>query len=1045
MDRVIEGYNRAAAAAAAATARGRADSHGAEEDEDRLEQTARTSILALAHAALKRPPSAGNSASPSSATAGFDLRAVFNSLGGAPAGDTAVLRAEDLQAALLRLCREDSRTSSAATAAVPSVGVSDTAAARVAARVVGTSEGVDYRRFEDWIMPPRGFEEVRCVLIELVEEGSALGLTAAELFLQLDDGAQHEGIGSRELRKGLASLSVHLTETEVEMVMSNAGSCSTGGGIDERDQSGKDRLIMTLQEFSALVQNPFEQRQRAIPVTVTGSAARAFEAHKSPQGAELSNARRHTNNTDSAAAAEDGDGCVTPDSLAPRMSLSELQVLDDGKDSGGGSVYAGGPATSNSTAAHVEAFGRVAADVQAVLATAVSGSGTGRSGPGTGGQDGCSSSTGGKRGGQGGSNSKDRKPPVPSPNSSAGPAAMEACATDSRNRVGVADRNPGEEEGKKEKKEEEGKQGGEEEESTSQTPTRSRVSTVASRSAPFPRAGVITPPFGPARSPSEPLHPTRASRERLEAALEGLDLKERLRPTTTVGGDNADSGRDHPTSSLGARRRSSHRNAGGLLGEGAGGEARQASSQRRASSVGGRRRRSRTSSSVAKVAVGTAASPAAFSSRRLASVVVGGGVGSSNRRPVAGRRRIATGVDEKGSRADRLSGSRSGAAGSEQRQQQLLGEVVDLTAAEGVRKPEYDGGSEGAPEVIGGLRTKVAELELAEHLLRCELDGARADLVSERRLAEEEAQREAARAKERERVLQARMGARLRAAEAEAAATAKRMADFKRASATEAAAREKSSADYLRRRLKEAEVALEAKAARRISSSKRQQQQQQRACLATGRPHRESRGGDNGTDSAGGSESGDGTAGPGIGSSSGWAQRRARRRIVPPGDAGGGGGGDRGGDRSAAAAAAKLRDELASCHKKLDVATAEVSRLKKEVSAASGKKGGGRRGDCDGAEEWGEGGGPVAKEKGGGKKSARPGKACLVCGERGRSSRERQKQRERRLAARMAESEDARIEVEAEAGRLQAFLDEMRGLGPPIVQNWRGGVEREAE
>lgn len=40
--------------------------------------------------------------------------------------------------------------------------------------------------------------------------------------------------------------------------------------------------------------------------------------------------------------------------------------------------------------------------------------------------------------------------------------------------------------------------------------------------------------------------------------------------------------------------------------------------------------------------------------------------------------------------------------------------------------------------------------------------------------------KEADRAKERERALQAKMGARLRAAEAEAAAAEKRMADFKR-------------------------------------------------------------------------------------------------------------------------------------------------------------------------------------------------------------------------------------------------------------------------
>ncbi len=54
-------------------------------------------------------------------------------------------------------------------------------------------------------------------------------------------------------------------------------------------------------------------------------------------------------------------------------------------------------------------------------------------------------------------------------------------------------------------------------------------------------------------------------------------------------------------------------------------------------------------------------------------------------------------------------------------------------------------------------------------------------------------------------------------------------------------------------------------------------------------------------------------------------------------------------------------------------------------------------------------------------------------------SRERQRERERRLAARMVQSEDARIEVEAEAGRLQAFLDEMRKLGPPFATPPRRG------
>lgn len=44
----------------------------------------------------------------------------------------------------------------------------------------------------------------------------------------------------------------------------------------------------------------------------------------------------------------------------------------------------------------------------------------------------------------------------------------------------------------------------------------------------------------------------------------------------------------------------------------------------------------------------------------------------------------------------------------------------------------------------------------------------------------------------------------------------------------------------------------------------------------------------------------------------------------------------------------------------------------------------------------------------------------------------------------MVQSEDARIEVEAEAGRLQAFLDEMRRLGPSFAPPpRRGGREEE--
>lgn len=64
-------------------------------------------------------------------------------------------------------------------------------------------------------------------------------------------------------------------------------------------------------------------------------------------------------------------------------------------------------------------------------------------------------------------------------------------------------------------------------------------------SVPFPLTRVTTPPFGSVRSTSAPLHPTRASRERLKAALETLDLKEHLKPTlgdTTTRGSTLDEG-----------------------------------------------------------------------------------------------------------------------------------------------------------------------------------------------------------------------------------------------------------------------------------------------------------------------------------------------------------------------------------------------------------------------------------------------------------------------------------------------------------------------
>ncbi|CAM9672089.1 unnamed protein product, partial [Hapterophycus canaliculatus] len=722
----------------------------------------------------------------------------------------------------------------------------------------------------------RGFEELRGVLAELVEEGSALGLTAAELFLQLDDSAS-VGIGSRELRNGLASLSVHLTETEVETVMTGAG-CIGGS-------TGSDSLL-ALEGFLAMTQNPRGPWQRVPASAAPASSPPALEVHLQPPLAGADLAHDITRYNSGSGAAEDDHGCVTPDSLALRMSVSELLVDVDDNGGGGG---APGAAPSSTAVAHLEAFGRVAADVQAVLTSAISGGGTGRASDHGERGEGTSSKIASLRG-RGSPTRNDSWTSGAPPAGGLSGSAMAARAGAARSTVGEYGSSTLMKKDDEEERDEQDEQRENESEleegrgTAARAPANSRASAAAaSQAGPVPRTGAITPPFGPARSPSEPLHPTRASRERLEAALEGLDLKERLLPTAGVRHDVDDKGGSHAASCPGVHKKSSDRIVEAPLPvEIVRGDA--GTSRRRASSLGVQRRRP------AKVGVARAPAPAAdpaeFSFHRLRRVEVGGRAESKSRAGANESRQVA-GVYERAARARHVYGRKSDGAEPGQWRRRL-GEVVHLGEADRLKDAGgYDGGPEEAPEVIGRLRARVTELELKEQLLRCELEGARADLVSKDRRAAEEAQRDVDRFRERERTLQAKMGARLRAAEAEAAAIEKRMAVFKRASAAEAAAREKSSADYLRRRLKEAEVALEAKAARRVHLSKQQQQQQQQQHKQQQQGHssgrqrqawrRESTAvGGNGADSSGDG----GGSGVDSGRSTGtrWAQRRASGR-----------------------------------------------------------------------------------------------------------------------------------------------------------------------
>lgn len=581
---------------------------------------------------------------------------------------------------------------------------------------------------------PRGFVELRGIITELVQEGSALGLTAAELFLQLGDGASSEGVSSRELRKGLASLSVHLSENEIETIM--AGACCTGGSDQNSATSGQ---LLTLDRFSTMVQSPLGRRQTMLPVTSTGGTAAcapdagagagtpALDIEQLSSRVELGRGIPQSDNNNNRDAIEGDDECATPDSLAPRMSLSELLV--DVREVGGGGRDNGGdiPDTSSSAAAHVEAFGRVAADVQEVLTTAISKSGTGYTGGGGGGH-GVDGNDNGRQGEQTPSasdnpnrrsrsdgNKTGSQSPVSSNLLPVSMGTAAAAVAASKSRVGGEEKITGDDE------DEEDKRYREDEETVAQTPTSSRVSAAAaaSRSGPVPPTGAITPPFGPTRSPSEPLHPTRASRERLKAALEGLDLKERLRPTT-VGGDGGDNGDDDDNRTSATtprvRRRASHRSAGARLSaESSGGTAAApapapASRRRGSSSASGHRRRSAKATAIP-------ASHAALSSRRLESVHAGGGGTTSNRRRVsATRSHMVAGVDEKGARVRSLSISRGG-GGARSERRGRLGEVIDLAAAEEGENTEYDGRADDAPEVIGRLRAKIAELELTEQVI----------------------------------------------------------------------------------------------------------------------------------------------------------------------------------------------------------------------------------------------------------------------------------------------------------------------------------------
>lgn len=671
------------------------------EETVRLEDAMRSSIVALAHVLPMTSSSSGGGSTH------IDLRKVFRSLGAT--GQPEVLRIADLQAALVKVSTgaavagaadtSSTRTLASSTVAVtndisPSTLTTTTVTAEVAARLTESGDDrhaaagdgtIEYRRFEDWVMPPRGFAELRGVLVELVEEASSLGLSVAELFLQLGGGVgivgdPGFGVDSRQLREGLEDLSVHFTESEMATVLAGR---RCGGGGDARGKSNDaDRL--TLKDFSTLVESTPTRQEGSKSGDASMFASRAtddvddellspFAAHGDRPALERQ--------ADEFKGGLFGEACVTPDSLSvplsPRMSLSELV---DARENAVDTVVGEPEIGSSGAAAHVTTFGRVATEGQAVLTTARDG-GDGQSG-------GDTTDVDDERVNRAFATTAEVPRPSPGVDSIAVPTAAisreAARATEDQANAMYA----------------------------LQTSTRLAVSD----SGPVSRTRAITPPFGSARSPSEPVHPTRASRERLQAALEGLDLKERLRPTAE--------GR--------------HRNSGlvTLADHGSNGsEDGSAGFESSDSRPDSRRKEERLvgrSWATTKAGVAVAQHVSAPSHRAAKDSVLGAGRSaaadfSSNSAPAKAGPRLVNpdgksqrrrhGHDESRPGDKSRGGGRGGIRSAVSQKQEGGQSDRSLKIIGGVAT--YFGDPTDAPEVIGDLRARVAELELSEQVSSC--------------------------------------------------------------------------------------------------------------------------------------------------------------------------------------------------------------------------------------------------------------------------------------------------------------------------------------
>lgn len=127
----------------------------------------------------------------------------------------------------------------------------------LAQRTANESKGIDYRSFEDWVIPTRSVAKLNTIVKYRFERDTAFGRHAAELFEKISANKRGEGgkhtttdlrVDLRQLQEGMSALGVHLTQTETRMLMEAVG-CDFG----RLNNDGCENSLLSFDMFSSML------------------------------------------------------------------------------------------------------------------------------------------------------------------------------------------------------------------------------------------------------------------------------------------------------------------------------------------------------------------------------------------------------------------------------------------------------------------------------------------------------------------------------------------------------------------------------------------------------------------------------------------------------------------------------------------------------------------------------------------------------------------------------------------------------------------------